>query len=460
MQGPDPSKTPEGKVAPLIAPGMTYASAATHLASLVVQRPVTPGWLMLAGFTGLLVAILFGVVVGLFKVGIGIWGVNIPVAWGFAIANFVWWIGIGHAGTLISAFLWLMRQKWRTSINRFAEAMTIFAVVCAGLFPLLHLGRPWFFYFLVPYPNHMWLWPQWRSALVWDIFAVSTYLTVSLLFWYLGMVPDLATLRDHAPRRWQQVAFGVLALGWRGSVVHWHRYRMAYTLLAGLATPLVISVHSVVSLDFTTTLVRGWHATFFPPYFVAGALFSGFAMVLTLTIPIRKVYNLEGLVTLRHIDLLAKMLLATGLIVDYAYAMEVFMAWYSGDPYEWATTMDRLVGPYAYLWWLVVFCNVVTIQALWFRNVRTHLGAVFVISLLTNFGMWCERVMIVIQSLQHDFLPSRQAMYYPTLFDWLALFGTLGLFTFLFLMFLRFLPMMSISEVQHLVRETREAEAV
>lgn len=459
MRRPDPSRPDEGKDAPLLTPGYTYASAARQLSDLVVKRPITLGWLILTAGSAALVGLLAGVIVLLFKIGIGIWGVNIPVAWGFAIADFVWWIGIGHAGTLISAFLWLMRQKWRTSINRFAEAMTIFAVTCAGLFPLLHLGRPWFFFYLVPYPNHMWLWPQWRSALVWDFFAVSTYLTVSIIFWYLGMVPDLATLRDHAEKPWQRTIFGILSLGWRGSAIHWHRYESAYTLLAGLATPLVISVHSVVSLDFAIALVRGWHSTFFPPYFVAGAVLSGFAMVLTLAIPIRRIYGLEGLVTMRHIDLLAKMLLTTGLIVDYSYGMELFMSWFSADHFEMASTMDRMFGPYAAIWWTVVFCNVVTVQALWFKAVRRSLWAMFVISLVINFGMWCERVMIVVQSLHHTFMPSRQGLYIPTGWDWSALAGTIGLFTFLFLLFLRFLPMMSISEVQHLVNEAKEAEA-
>ncbi|MBO9539955.1 polysulfide reductase NrfD [bacterium] len=449
MATPEPAR----KKTPLVGPGYTPVGAADEISDLVLKRPLTWEWLLGAGLAFLLLGVLAIAVSVLFYRGVGIWGINIPVAWGFAIGNFVWWIGIGHAGTLISAFLLLMRQKWRTSINRSAEAMTLFAVLCAALFPLLHLGRPWFFYWLIPYPNTMWLWPQFRSPLVWDFFAVGTYLTVSALFWYVGLLPDLATLRDRAQHPFPRLAFGVLALGWRGSARHWQRHQTAYLLLAGLATPLVISVHSIVSLDFTSAIVPGWHSTIFPPYFVAGAVFSGFAMVLTLLIPLRAAYGLKGLITARHVDLLAKMMLATGLMVDYSYVMEVFTAWYGGNPYDWSLMVDRMAGAYAPLFWAVMVCNVAVIQLLWSARVRANPAWLFAIALVANLGMWMERVMIVITSLHHDFLPSSWAMYYPTVWDWATLFGTVGLFFFLFFVFIRLLPVISISEVQKLVIE-------
>lgn len=427
-------------------------AAALTISSIVLERPIGWGWAGGIAVAGLLVFLLGVAIAVLLVKGIGIWGVNIPVAWGFAIANFVWWIGIGHAGTLISAFLLLMRQKWRTSINRFAEAMTLFAVVCAGLFPLLHLGRPWYFYWLIPYPNTMGLWPQFRSPLVWDFFAVATYLTVSLLFWYVGLIPDLATLRDRARHPFQRAAFGMLAMGWRGSAHHWQRYETAYLLLAGLATPLVISVHSIVSLDFSVAIVPGWHSTIFPPYFVSGAVFSGFAMVLTLAIPLRHFYRLENLITMRHIELMARLLLTTGLLVDYSYLMEFFSSWFGGGP-EWSSTLNQMRGAYAPLFWLVMVCNVGLVQLLWFPSVRRNLWVLLAIALLTNAGMWVERVMIVITGLHHDYLPSRWGMYFPTIWDWATLLGTIGLFGFLFLLFIRLLPMISISEVQKLVTE-------
>jgi Ni/Fe-hydrogenase subunit HybB-like protein len=388
--------------------------------------------------------------------GVGIWGIRVPIGWGFAIVNFVWWIGIGHAGTLISAILLLLHQKWRTSINRFAEAMTIFAVMCAGMFPLLHMGRPWLFFYLMPYPNPMWMWPQFRSPLVWDVFAVSTYFTVSLLFWFVGMIPDLATLRDRATSRVKQIIYGMLAMGWRGSAVHWERYEFASLLLAGLATPLVVSVHTVVSFDFTVAIVPGWHSTIFPPYFVAGAIYSGFAMVLTLAIPIRKYYGLEDMVTDRHLDIMAKVMLATGVIVAYGYAMETFMAFYSANPYERYMIMNRMVGPYAGMYWMLIACNIVIPQALWSRRVRRNIPALFAISLVVNVGMWLERFVIVVVSLSRDFMPSAWGMYYPTKWDWATYAGTFGLFFTLFYLFIRFLPMISIVEVRSLVHETSE----
>ncbi|MBI2822638.1 MAG: polysulfide reductase NrfD, partial [Acidobacteria bacterium] len=375
-----------------------------------------------------------------------------------AIVNFVWWIGIGHAGTLISAILLLLNQQWRTSINRFAEAMTLFAVACAGLFPLLHLGRPWLFYWLFPYPNTMGVQPQFRSPLVWDVFAVSTYFTVSLLFWFIGLVPDLATLRDRAPGRAGRIVYGVLAMGWRGSARHWRRYEVAYLLLAGLATPLVVSVHTVVSFDFAVSILPGWHTTIFPPYFVAGAIYSGFAMVVVIAVPLRKFYRLEGLVTLRHLGNMAKIMLATGLIVSYGYLMENFIAWYRGDIYEWFTTKNRLAGPYAAGYWALIACNVLAPQAFWSRRIRDSVPAVFAISLVVLVGMWLERFVIVVTSLHRDFLPSAWGMYSPTVWDWATLWGSVGLFGALLFLFIRFLPMISIAEVRALLTEVQGSE--
>jgi molybdopterin-containing oxidoreductase family membrane subunit len=380
------------------------------------------------------------------------------VAWGFAIVNFVWWIGIGHAGTLISAILLLLRQEWRTSINRFAEAMTLFAVACAGLFPLLHLGRPWFFYWLLPYPNTMDLWPQFRSPLIWDVFAVLTYFTVSLLFWYVGLIPDMATLRDRSQSRPGRIIYGILAMGWRGSARHWRRYEVAYLLLAGLATPLVVSVHTVVSFDFSIAILPGWHSTIFPPYFVAGAIFSGFAMVLTLAIPIRAFYGLEDFITLRHLQNMAKVLLATGLMVAYGYMMEGFMAWYSGDLFEMFSQTNRIVGPYAWAYWTLITCNVILPQLLWSRRVRSSPRALFFIAVMVNLGMWLERYVIVITSLHRDFMPSAWGMYAGTVWDWATFIGTMGLFVCLLFLFLRFLPMISIFEMRTLVAEEQAEE--
>ncbi|MBI2816338.1 MAG: polysulfide reductase NrfD [Acidobacteria bacterium] len=411
-------------------------------------------WMAGFGIGFLLVMLLFFSIGYLFFVGVGIWGINIPVAWGFAIANFVWWIGIGHAGTLISAILLLLNQKWRTSINRFAEAMTIFAVACAGLFPILHLGRPWFFYWLFPYPGTFQVWPQFRSPLVWDVFAVSTYFTVSLIFWYAGLMPDFATLRDRALTRTKRIIYGMLALGWRGSVVHWERYEMMYLLLAGLATPLVVSVHTIVSFDFATSILPGWHSTIFPPYFVAGAIYSGFAMVLTIAIPLRVAYDLKDFITMRHLDNCAKVMLATGLIVAYGYAAETFMGWYSGNLHEKFMLVNRAFGPYWFVFWGLILCNVIVPQALWLRRVRQSVPLLFLLSLVINLGMWLERVMIVITSLHRDFLPTSWGMYAPTRWDWAVLFGTIGLFVALMFLFIRFLPVISIFEMRALVEET------
>jgi Ni/Fe-hydrogenase subunit HybB-like protein len=438
---------------PWLEPGHTYASVTDKISSVVLTRPLGIGWLL--GF-----AFLFGIVmvlnlaIGYLIVkGTGIWGINIPIGWGFAIVNFVWWIGIGHAGTLISAILYLLNQKWRTSINRFAEAMTLFAVACAGLFPLIHTGRPWMAYYMFPYPSTMGIWPQFRSPLIWDVFAVSTYGTVSLLFWFVGLLPDLATLRDRAKSRWQQVIFGMLSMGWRGSARHWHRYQSAYLLLAGLATPLVLSVHTVVSFDFATGIVPGWHTTIFPPYFVAGAIYSGFAMVLTLAIPMRKAYGLEGFITLRHLEQMAKVMLATGLIVAYGYFIEFFMAFYSGNKFDVFLAKQRLHGPYAPFYYALILCNILTPQLLWFKKVRRNIAALFVMSLIINTGMWLERFVIVVISLTRDFMPSAWGRYSPTVWDYATFVGTLGLFTMLIFLFVRGLPAIAISEMRELVHE-------
>jgi molybdopterin-containing oxidoreductase family membrane subunit len=452
--------TPEN--ADVLRPGWGYASVTDKIAGIVLADHFGWRWwtaflVASAGVCGLLAAVSW-----LLVKGVGIWGVDIPVAWGFAIGNFVWWIGIGHAGTFISAVLLLLRQKWRTSINRFAEAMTLFAAGIAGLFPILHLGRPWFFYWLVPYPNVMNVWPQWRSPLVWDFFAIATYLTVSLLFWYVGLIPDLATLRDRAGQRGErkrQIAYGLLALGWRGEARHWARYEWAYLLLAGLATPLVVSVHTIVSLDFAVGNTPGYHSTIFPPYFVAGALFSGFAMVLTLAIPLRHAFGLHDFITGRHLANAAKVLLATCWLVSYGYLAEIFTAFYSGDIYERYMTVNRFTGPYGPVYWAMLACNVLVPQLFWFRRVRHSVPLLFVLSLVINCGMWMERFLIVVTSLHRDFLPSSWGMFTPTRWDWITLFGSIALFVWLFLLFVRFLPLISIAEMRELVRESAKGEA-
>src|SRR5204863_3723497 len=443
---------------PIIAPGHTFGSVTDKISSIVLARRTPLGWYFGFGVSFLLTLLLFIALTYLVVKGIGIWGNNIPVGWAFEITNFVWWIGIGHAGTLISAILLLLRQTWRTSINRFAEAMTLFAVACAGLFPAIHTGRPWLDYWLLPYPNSMGVWPQFRSPIMWDVFAVTTYATVSFLFWFVGLIPDLATLRDRSQTRPGRFMYGMLAMGWRGSARHWHRYETAYLLLAGLATPLVVSVHTVVSFDFAVAQLPGWHTTIFPPYFVAGAIYSGFAMVLTLAIPLRAVYKLEDFITTRHLQNMAKILLATGLIVAYGYMIEAFMAWYGGNPYEQYTIWNRLTGPYAPLYWALLFCNIATPQVLWLQRVRTSAAALFVISLIVNTGMWLERFVIVVTSLHRDFLPSSWGMYYPTIWDVATFVGTLGLFATLFFLFIRFMPMISIFEMRTILPEAEVKE--
>jgi len=435
---------------PVILAPQSSGSVADRISGVPLGRF---GWRFLAGlgFSLAVVMMMLTSITWLLARGVGVWGIKIPVAWGFAITNFVWWIGIGHAGTLISAILLLMRQEWRTSINRLAEAMTLFAVANAGLFPLLHLGRIWKFYYLFPYPDTLGLYPQWRSPLVWDVIAVLTYGLVSLIFWYLGLVPDLATLRDRARRPLVRKLAGVLALGWRGAARHWRDYKMLYLLLAGLATPLVVSVHSIVSMDFSVAIVPGWHSTIFPPYFVAGAIYSGFAMVLTITIPLRRAFGLHDLITTRHIDLMAKVMLTSGLVVGYGYVMEFFNAWYSGDEFEKSMAVNRVTGGYWFAFALMMLGNVVAPQFCWFRAVRKSPVALWILSLVVNVGMWVERYVIVIQSLHRDYMPSAWGFYNGTVWDWTLFLGSLGFFTFLFLLFVRFVPMISVHEVNEFI---------
>ncbi len=437
---------------PVLEGEHSIGSVSDQIGDIVLTKPYTPVWLVGFAVAFSLLSVLMLAVMYLFAMGTGIWGLNAPVMWGWAIVNFVWWIGIGHAGTLISAILLLLKQEWRTSINRFAEAMTLFAVSCAGLFPILHLGRPWVFYWLTPYPNTMGMWPQWRSPLVFDVFAVSTYATVSLLFWYVGLIPDLATLRDTAKTKFAKVGYGIAALGWRGASRHWHRYRMAYLLLAGLSTPLVVSVHSIVALDFTVGIIPGWHATIFPPYFVAGAIFSGFAMVVTLVLPLRYYYGLKNFITDQHLNNMGKLMLVTGMVVTYGYAMEFFMAWYGANPYEaFMLLKDRPTGYYKHIWWTMIFCNCVIIQLLWFRKIRTNPYLLWTLSIFINIGMWMERYVIVVSSLRADFLPSSWGTYHGTIWDVATYVGSIGLFATLLFLFVRILPAISITEMRELV---------
>jgi Ni/Fe-hydrogenase subunit HybB-like protein len=444
------------RLAPVIEPGHTFASVTDKISSIVLTRPTSFGWIVGFAISFSLMMILTISLAWLITKGVGIWGINIPIGWGFAIVNFVWWIGIGHAGTLISAILFLLNQKWRTSINRFAEAMTLFAVACAGIFPLIHTGRPWMSYYMFPYPSTMGLWPQFRSPLIWDVFAVSTYGTVSLLFWFVGLIPDLATLRDRALTKPKQIIYGMLAMGWRGSARHWHRYQSAYLLLAGLATPLVLSVHTVVSFDFAIAIVPGWHTTIFPPYFVAGAIYSGFAMVLSIAIPLRKAYDLEDFITMRHLENMAMVMLATGLIVAYGYFFEFFMSFYSGNKFDVFLAQQRLHGPYSHFYYALILCNILTPQLLWFHRIRANVPALFAISIVVNIGMWLERFVIVVISLTRDFMPSAWGRYSATFWDYATFVGTIGLFVMLLFLFVRVMPAISIAEMRELVAETSE----
>lgn len=444
--------------APVLGPEHTYRSVTDRINNVILQPGVARGWLFGVGLALMLMMVLLTSLTMLFTYGIGVWGVNMPVGWGFAIINFIWWIGIGHAGTLISAILLLFRQEWRTSINRFAEAMTLFAVANAGLYPILHTGRPWLAYWLAPYPNTMGLWPQFRSPLVWDVFAITTYLLVSLLFWYVGLVPDLATLRDMSKNRVVKTIYGIFALGWRGASRHWNRYNRAYLLLAALATPLVISVHSVVSFDFAVSIIPGWHVTMFPPYFVAGAVFAGFAMVIILAVPIRKFYKMEDFITMKHLDNMAKIMLTTGLIVFYGYIMEVFFGWYSGNTYEQHMLLNRMTGIYAPIYWSLILCNGIVPQLLWSKRVRSSPWVLFGISLVVSVGMWLERFVIVVTSLQQDALPASWGEYSGTIWDWGLFIGTIGFFVFLLFIFLRVLPMINVFEMRELIHHLDHKE--
>ncbi|MCX7605429.1 MAG: polysulfide reductase NrfD [Bryobacteraceae bacterium] len=439
---------------PLVQGGMNYADVTEKISTIVEGRPPKQ-WYIAMGIAVPLALLLFACLGYLVATGIGVWGNNSPVGWGWDITNFVWWIGIGHAGTLISAILFLFRQKWRTSINRAAEAMTLFAVACAAIYPLFHTGRPWrAAYWLFPLPNEfLHMWQNFRSPLMWDVFAVSTYGTVSALFWFVGLIPDLATLRDRATTPLRKKIYGLLSLGWRGSATQWRHYELAYLLLAGLSTPLVLSVHSIVSFDFATSLLPGWHTTIFPPYFVAGAVFSGFAMVVTLMTLARWIYGLENLITMKHLENMCKVMLATGMIVGFAYGTEFFIAWYSANQYERFIFLNRAFGPYAWAYWSMIACNVIAPQFFWFRRFRTSVPAMFILSIFINIGMWFERFVIIATSLHRDFLPSSWGYFRPTWVDIGTYAGTFGLFLTLFLLFLRFLPSIAISEVKGVLHQ-------
>jgi len=441
---------------PLVTEDVSYEKISSDVLDTLENKAST-SWKICFGISFLVMMIGFGVMGYQIAVGIGTWGLNKTIGWSWDITNFVFWVGIGHAGTLISAILLLFRQKWRTSINRAAEAMTIFAVCCAGIFPLIHMGRPWYAFFVGPYPNTRGsLWVNFRSPLLWDVFAISTYLTVSAVFWYIGLVPDFATLRDRTKSKIKKKIYGIFSLGWDGSHRTWHHYEILCLILAGLATPLVLSVHTIVSMDFATSVIPGWHTTIFPPYFVAGAVFSGFAMVLTLMIIARKVMNLENFITMGHIEAMTKVLIATGMIVGLAYGTEFFIAWYSGNEYERFAFINRATGPYAWAYWTMVSCNVLSPQFLWFKKIRTNLKIVFILSIVVNIGMWFERFVIITTSLHRDFLPSSWAMYSPTWVEIWTFIGTFGLFFTLYFLFVRYLPVIAVSEVKSIYKFARK----
>jgi len=448
-----------GQRASLITGKQTFSSV-TEMVCAVAEQPQPMIWYVLFGFSSLTALMFLSLIGYLILTGVGIWGNMSPVFWAWPIVNFVFWVGIGHAGTLISAILFLFRQNWRTSINRAAEAMTIFAVICAGIYPGIHVGRAWLAFWLLPYPSlNLWMWPQFRSPLLWDVFAVGTYASVSLVFWYMGMVPDIATYRDRSKTPLRRFLYGVLSLGWTGSSRHWLRYEKAYTILAALCAPLVLSVHTVVSFDFAVSQLPGWHTTIFPPYFVAGAIFSGFAMVVTLLVPVRLIYKLENLITLRHLENMNKIILATGSLVGLAYATEFFMAWYSMNQYEGFTFMNRAFGPYWWAYWIMVSCNVISPQLFWFKSLRTSPFWMVVICIFVNIGMWFERFVITVTSLSRDFLPSSWGYFRPTMFDGLMFFGSFGVFLTLFLLFCRFLPIIAISEIKGILSIEAHREA-
>ena len=440
----DPSKR-----APLVMGGLDNTGITDVVAGVAEREKPPRAWYIAFGIANLLLVMLGANILHLIFTGVGVWGNKAPQFWGWPIVNFVFWVGIGHAGTLISAILFLFRQNWRTSINRTAEAMTIFAVVCAGLFPGIHIGRVWVFYWLFPIPTeHLAMWPNFRSPLLWDVFAVSTYATVSLLFWYMGMVPDIATFRDRSTNNIKRFIYGLLSLGWTGSARAWHRYEMAYVILAALATPLVLSVHTIVSFDFAVSQLPGWHTTIFPPYFVAGAIFSGFAMVVTLMVPARELFGLKDLITIRHLENMNKIIVATGTMVGFAYGIEFFIAWYGANPYEQFAFINRAFGPFAWAYWTMVSCNVIAPQFFWFKKIRTSPWLMVVVCIFVNIGMWFERFVITITSLSRDFLPSSWDYFDPTPVDVMMLIGSFGLFFTLFLLFCRFLPMVAMAEVK------------
>ena len=433
---------------PLVLGNPSIHDISEKIAS-ITDSPMNLKFLLAIGATASLAGWGVLTIVYTIATGIGVWGLNNPVGWGWDITNFVFWIGIGHAGTLISAILYLFRQKWRTAINRAAEAMTIFAVICALIFPLLHTGRPWLaVYWLLPYPNQMQMWVNFRSPLLWDVFAVSTYFTVSALFWFLGLIPDLATIRNYVKGPVKKMAYWIASLGWTGSNRAWHHYEVAYMILAGISTPLVLSVHTIVSFDFAVSVLPGWHTTIFPPYFVAGAVFSGFAMVMTLLIITREILDLKDYITLKHLDNMNKIILTTGMMVGYAYTMEFFIAWYSGNPYELSVFINRATGDYAWSYWAMFTCNVVSPQVFWFKKLRRNIPLMFVISIFVNIGMWFERFTIISTSLHHDFLPGSWGYYSPTWVEVSIFAGTFGIFLTLFLLFSKFVPVIAISEVK------------
>jgi molybdopterin-containing oxidoreductase family membrane subunit len=450
----DNTSTDPTERAPLVLGATSISDITEAVCSIAEVEKVNRNWWIMFLIAVPVMLMLFVNIAWLFWEGVGVWGNNNPVGWGWPIVNFVFWVGIGHAGTLISAVLYLFRQNWRTGINRFAEAMTIFAVVCAAVFPGIHVGRVWAAYWLFPLPNQMQMWPNFRSPLLWDVFAVGTYATVSLLFWYFGLIPDLATLRDRASTKFRKLGYGIFSLGWTGSARHWHRYERAYMILAGLATPLVLSVHSVVSFDFATSQIPGWHTTIFPPYFVAGAIFSGFAMVITLSVPARHFFNLKHIITTRHLENMTMIILVTGTMVGYAYAMEFFMAWYSANNYESFAFVNRAFGTYWWAYWIMVSCNVISPQVFWFKYMRRTPWAMWIVTIFVNIGMWFERFVITVSSLSRDFLPSSWAYFSPTKVDLMMLIGSFGLFSTLFLLFLRWLPIIAIAEVKTMTEES------
>ncbi len=448
-----------GQRASLITGKQTFSSV-TEMVCAVAEKPQPMLWYILFGFSSLTALMFLSLIGYLILTGVGIWGNMSPVFWAWPIVNFVFWVGIGHAGTLISAILFLFRQNWRTSINRAAEAMTIFAVICAGIYPGIHVGRAWLAFWLLPYPSlNLWMWPQFRSPLLWDVFAVGTYASTSLVFWYMGMVPDIATYRDRSKTPLRRFIYGILSLGWTGSSRHWLRYEKAYTILAALCAPLVLSVHTVVSFDFAVSQLPGWHTTIFPPYFVAGAIFSGFAMVVTLLVPVRAIYKLENLITLRHLENMNKIILATGSLVGLAYATEFFIAWYSKNQYEGFAFMNRAFGPYWWAYWIMVSCNVISPQLFWFKSLRVSPIGMVIVCIFVNIGMWFERFVITVTSLSRDFLPSSWGYFNPTLYDGLMFFGSFGVFMTLFLLFCRFLPIIAISEIKGIISIEAHREA-